>query len=234
MGRHSWKRSGFLLATSALSLLLSAGVAAAAPALPTGGTVAAGSAAIASSGSSMTVSQSTPKAIIDWQGFSIGQGGSVQFNNGSGATLNRVTGTSGSAIDGLLSGTGSVYLINPNGVIVGKTGVVNVGGTFVASTLDIPNASFLSGGNLTFSGPSTAAVVNEGKVGSLGGDVVLIASSVSNSGSLSAANGTVGLLAGQSVLLRDQSLSDGKFSVLLDGSGTSATNSGLILSLIHI
>ena len=221
-------RTGLLLATSAATLLLSAGAAAAAPALPTGGAVAAGSASIASSGASMTVSQSTPKAIIDWSSFSIGQGGSVQFNNGSGATLNRVTGTSGSAIDGLLSGTGSVYLINPNGVIVGKTGVVNVGGTFVASTLNTSDAGFLAGANLAFSGPSTAAVVNEGKVGSLGGDVVLVASTVSNNGSLSASNGTVGLLAGQSVLLRDQALDSGKFSVLVGGSSTSATNSGLI------
>ena len=220
--------AGLLLGASVGCLLLSAGLASAAPALPSGGTVAAGSASISSSGASMTVSQSTPKAIIDWSNFSIGQGGSVRFDNGSGATLNRVTETSGSAIDGLLSGTGSVYLINPNGVIVGKTGVVNVGGTFAASTLDVPNANFLFGGDLTFSGPSTASVVNEGKVGALGGDVVLIASSVYNSGSLSAPNGTVGLLAGQSVLLRDQALDGGKFSVLVGGAGTSATNSGLI------
>ena len=220
-------RTGLFLAASAASLLMSSG-ALAAPALPTGGSVAAGAAAISSSGSSMTISQATPKAIIDWQGFSIGQGGAVQFNNGSGATLNRVTGTSGSSIDGLLSGTGSVYLINPNGVIVGKSGVVSVGGTFVASTLNTADASFLSGGSLTFSGASTAEVVNEGKVGSLGGDVVLIASNVSNSGSLSAPSGTVGVLAGQSVLLRDQALNDGKFSVLVGGASTSATNSGLV------
>ena len=85
----------------------------------------------------LTVSQSSSKAIVDWSSFSIGQGGTVQFDNGSGATLNRVTGTSVSSIDGLLSATGSVYLINPNGVIVGKTGVVNTGGSFVASTLDV-------------------------------------------------------------------------------------------------
>ena len=223
-------RPGLFLTVSTIGLLLSAGASLAAPgsALPTGGSVMAGSAAISNSGASTTISQSTPKAIIDWQGFSIGKGGSVQFDNGSGATLNRVTGTSGSAIDGLLSGTGSVYLINPNGVIVGKTGEVKVGGSFVASTLDLPDASFLSGGNLTFSGPSMAAVVDAGKVGSLGGDVVLIAATVSNSGSISASKGSVGLLAGQSVLLRDQALDDGKFSVLVGGSGTSATNSGLI------
>ena len=42
-----------------------------------------------------------------------------------------------SSLDGLLSATGSVYLINPSGVIIGKDGVVKVGGTFAASTLDV-------------------------------------------------------------------------------------------------
>ena len=87
MAHHSLGRNGLLLTASGISLLLSTGAAVAAPALPTGGTVTAGSAAISSSGSAMTISQSTPKAIIDWQGFSIGQGGSVQFDNGSGATM---------------------------------------------------------------------------------------------------------------------------------------------------
>ncbi len=135
-----------------------------APVLPTGGAVTAGTANISSGGSTLTVNQSSGKAIINWSGFSIGQGGAVQFNNGSGATLNRVTGTSVSSIDGLLSATGSVYLINPNGVIIGKTGVVNTGGSFAASTLNLTDANFLKGGDLTFSGASTASVVNLGKV----------------------------------------------------------------------
>src|SRR5271156_5831973 len=83
-----------------------AGIAAAAPALPTGGTVQAGSASIAkSSGSALTIDHASSKAIINWASFSIGQGGTVWFDNGFGATLNRVTGSSVSSIDGLLSAT---------------------------------------------------------------------------------------------------------------------------------
>ena len=152
----------------------------------------------------------------------------MQFDNGSGATLNRVTGSSVSAIDGLLSGTGSVYLINPNGVIIGKSGVVNLGGTFAASTQDLTNSSFMAGGSLTFSGTSNASVVNEGKIGSLGGDVALIAAKVENDGSISAPNGDVGLAAGYQVLMSDQTLDQGKFQVLVGGAGTSATNTGAI------
>ena len=54
-----------------------------------------------------------------------------------------MTGAQVSSLDGLLTATGSVYVINPNGVIVGRSGVVNVGGSFVASTLDVSNAEFL-------------------------------------------------------------------------------------------
>ncbi len=152
----------------------------------------------------------------------------MQFDNGSGATLNRVTGANVSSIDGLLSGTGSVYLINPNGVIVGRSGVVSVGGSFVASTLDVTNSNFLAGGDLTFTGSSPAAVINYGKVGALGGDVALIAARVENDGAITAANGTAGLIAGYSVVLRDAAVDDGKFSVLVGGTGTSVTNGGVI------
>ncbi len=108
--------------------------------------------------------------------------------------------------------------------------MVNVGGTFVASTLDTSSADFLKGGALTFSGSSPAAVVNYGRIGSLGGDVALVAANVANAGTISAANGDAGLLAGYQVVLRDASLDQGRFSVLLGGRGTSATNSGLIAS----
>src|SRR4051794_41451327 len=43
-------------------------------ALPTGGAVSAGGATIFSSGSTTTIGQTTQKAAINWQSFSIGQG----------------------------------------------------------------------------------------------------------------------------------------------------------------
>ena len=217
---------------------LAGGAAAAAPVLPTGGRVAAGSAVVGGvvagaggrglGGASLTVSQSSSKAILDWTGFSIGSGGTVRFDNGSGATLNRVTGTSLSSIQGLLSATGSVYLINPNGVIIGRSGVVDVGGRFVASTLDVADGDFLAGGALSFTGPSTASVVNLGRVGALGGDVALVGARVDNDGTITAVAGEGALIAGSRVLMRDASLDGGRFAVLAGGSATSATNRGTI------
>ena len=92
--------------------------------LPSGGTVASGNVSIGStSPTSLTVTQSSRTGIVNWSSFSIGQGNQVQFNNGSGATLNRVTGNVPSSINGVLSATGSVYLVNPSGVVVGPSGI---------------------------------------------------------------------------------------------------------------
>jgi filamentous hemagglutinin family protein len=162
--------------------------------LPTGATVVSGNVAIGSTSSTgLTVTQSSRTGIVNWSSFSIGQGNQVQFNNGTGATLNRVTGNVPSSINGVLSATGSVYLVNPSGIVVGPTGVVKTGGSFVASTLDVRDAEFRAGGALTFSGNSNASVVNLGKIGSSKGDVVLIARQVRNDGSVIARNGTAAM-----------------------------------------
>src|SRR6266850_2322524 len=163
----------FRTSVSLIALLCGLGCAqpSFAQSLPTGGTVASGNVSIGStSPTSLTITQSSRTGIVNWSSFSIGQGNQVQFNNGSGATLNRVTGNVPSSINGVLSATGSVYLVNPSGVVVGPTGVINTGGSFVASTLDVKDAEFRAGGSLTFSGNSNASVMNLGKICALAGN----------------------------------------------------------------
>ncbi|MGV8986958.1 MAG: beta strand repeat-containing protein [Cypionkella sp.] len=197
--------------------------------LPTDPTVVSGDVTIGNpSANQMLLSQTTDFGVVDWGSFSIGQGFGVQINNGAGSTLNRVTGTELSSIMGSLNATGSVFLINPNGIIVGKTGVIDTGGRFVASTLDTSNADFLNGGDTTFAGTSDAYVVNLGKVSSMGGDVALLARNVVNEGTLSAPNGTVGVIAGREILMRDASVNDGMFAVKVGGADTSVTEAGAI------
>ena len=197
--------------------------------LPQGGAFVAGQGAISSSAATLTVTQPvmSPRGVIDWRSFSIGRGNTVVFNNGSGATLNRVTGEDRSLILGKLTATGSVYLLNPQGVVIGPTGVVTTGGRFVASTLDMCNDTFMTGGPLTLSGTSTANVVNLGHIGSTGGDVFLIARrSVKNDGRIDAPQGTVELAAGQQVLLQDSS---GSRQVFVEaGSGGTVRDAGSI------
>jgi mucin-19 len=216
-----------LLAGVSLAALLTGVVPAAArngAALPSGGTFVAGAGAISQSGNVLTITQSSLRGIIDWSRFSIGGQSLVQFESDAGATLNRVTGGEMSRLNGTLAATGSVYLINPAGVLVGKGGTINTDGSFVASTLDVTNDAFIAGGTLVFAGSSAASVQNKGTV-TAGGDVFLIARTVENDGSMAAPNGTAGLAAGQQVLLQDTS-SDQR--IFIEASGGNVTNTGTI------
>lgn len=190
---------------------MAAGLAAAAllsqpaQALPEGATVIHGGANIQRNGQNMTIQQTTQQAIINWNGFSISANELVQFlqPGAAASVLNRVTGLDASVINGILQGNGNIFLINPNGVLIGPGGMVNAGG-FLASTLELSNSDFLSG-NLRFkqgAGHDLAAVVNQGKIKvNDGGFVVLLAPSVANEGLILAKNGEVALGAGKEATL---------------------------------
>jgi filamentous hemagglutinin family protein len=167
---------------------------------PSGGVVVSGTAGISSAGKTLTVQQISNLAIIDWNTFSINSGELTKFLQPSvlAAALNRVTGGDPSAIYGTLQANGRVYLINPNGVTVGPSGVINAQ-SFVASSLDVTNTAFLAGGDLVFSGASLAGVSNAGQINALGGDILLVAHTVQNTGALNA-SGTAAMAAGSEVL----------------------------------
>lgn len=172
--------------------------------LPTGGSVAAGSASINSPNSStLNVNQSTDRAVINWNSFSIGQGGTVNFNqpSSSSATLNRVTGSTPSSIAGTINAPGTVLLVNPNGIAITKSGVVNVG-SFAASSLDIKNSDFMAGNYKFFGNGASAAVTNAGRINvSDGGFAALLGGQVANDGVISARLGRVGLGSGELITL---------------------------------
>ncbi len=174
----------------------------AAYALPQGGAVTAGTASISTNANTLTVTQSSPKAIINWQSFGIGAGQTVNFRQpgASSVALNRVLGNDPSEIFGHLSANGQIFLVNPNGVYFAPGAQVNVGG-LVASTLAISDRNFLAGNN-QFAGLSTAAVVNYAKIKTFnGGYVAFIGASVDNEGSITTPGGTTVLGAGGSVAL---------------------------------
>nr|NIL98847.1 filamentous hemagglutinin N-terminal domain-containing protein [Planctomycetales bacterium]NIP71024.1 filamentous hemagglutinin N-terminal domain-containing protein [Planctomycetales bacterium] len=199
---------------------------------PVGGVVVNGAASIQSSGNTLTVNQATDRAVINWQGFSIDAGEITQFNlpSNSSAVLNRVTSGNPSSLLGTLNSNGNVYLINPNGILVGSNAQVNVGG-LVASTLDVSNNQFMKGGPLDFSGSSQNGIVNHGNIQAIDGDIYMIANHVENHGTLHAPQGTVGLAAGQSVTLIEGGHPSLKVKPSQDSVGTTRTgitNTGLI------
>ncbi len=199
-------RSALLASTSMLAggSLLTAHPVSAQSILPTQGVVTSGVASIHQSGADLSVNQTTPRAIVNWSSFSIGQSNAVTFNqpNAFSAILNRVTGTTTSTIAGQLNANGQVYLVNPNGIAITRTGAVRVGGGFVASTLQITDGDFNSG-NLSFTGQgASAAVSNAGAISAAsGGFVGLLGGTVSNSGAISVPLGKVGLGSGEQATL---------------------------------
>ena len=171
--------------------------------LPTGGQVNAGSAVISTpAAGSMQIDQSTSRAVIDWQSFSIGSAASVRFNQpaASSVVLNRIQGGSASEIFGRLSSNGKVFLSNPNGVLFAPGASVEVG-ALVATTLSISDADFLAD-RYTFSNNGSAgSVVNRGNIQTPNGYAALAGPQVRNEGLIVARLGTVALAAGDRVTL---------------------------------
>lgn len=172
---------------------------------PSGATVVSGSAAISSSGNTLTVTN-TPNAIVNWHSFSIGAGETTQFiqQSATSAILNRITGGDPSLILGTLQSNGRVFLINPAGIVFGAGSVVDVAG-LVASTLNITDEDFLSGRH--FYNANIASPGNVSNAGQIttpnGGFVYLIGTKVENSGVINTPSGEAILAAGHSVEIVD-------------------------------
>ena len=171
---------------------------------PQGAAIRHGQVRIEGGAGQLQIRQMSQRAVIDWESFSIDQGELTRFiqPGASSAALNRVRGSAASRIEGMLRANGRVYLINPNGILIGPNGSIDVAG-FVASTLDPGDRAFLRGGSMRFSGNSDAAVINLGSISALDGDVVLMGGSVLNAGELRAPNGTAALAAGNDILLAE-------------------------------
>ena len=175
--------------------------------LPSSGTVVGGAAIIADlDANRQRITQTTDRAIINWQTFSIGASDYVQFiqPSTSSVTLNRVTGGTPSSILGSLSADGQVFLVNPNGVYFGPGSQIDVAG-LVATTLDIGDGDFMAG-RYVFSrdpaSPARAEVINRGVIAAReGGYVVLAGDYAANSGAIQARLGTVALAAGSKLTL---------------------------------
>ncbi len=137
--------------------------------------------------------QSGKHAVIQWDSFSLSKDDLIRFlqQDEKSFVVNRVMGSAKSEIFGQILSNGSVCLINPQGVLIGPTGKIEVGG-FIASTLDWMDDSH-------FQGDSKASVVNMGTIRCENGDVFLIGNSVEDLGTIDAQK--VALLAGSDVVI---------------------------------
>jgi filamentous hemagglutinin family protein len=152
----------------------------------------------------MTVTQNQQRMVANWDSCSIGSNASVHYQQpAGGVALNRVTGTAPSEIYGRLSATGSVFLLNPNGVMFGPGASVNVG-ALVATTMKMNDADFMAG-NYKFTG-GNGSVINQGNLtAEQGGYIALLAPEVRNEGLITASMGSVLLAGAEAVTLSHDS-----------------------------
>ncbi|MGV8867865.1 MAG: YDG domain-containing protein, partial [Janthinobacterium svalbardensis] len=216
------------LRRTALALLIAAcfSAAHANPVLPQ---VVHGQATFNQQGNLFTITN-TPNTIINWQSFSVNPGEITRFlqQNAGSSVLNRITGQDPSKILGSLQSNGKVFLINPNGVLFGRDARVDVAG-LVASSLALSNQDFLAGKMHFNAGEQAGAVINQGTIhAASGGQILLIAPNVENSGIITAPNGDVLLAAGHSVQLADAANPD--LRVVLSAPADQAINVGQIVA----
>jgi trimeric autotransporter adhesin len=189
-------------------------------ALPTDGIVVGGSAEIQQiSPTQLTIQQTTDRAILNWQSFSIGANETVRFDQPSinSIAMNSVTGIDPSVILGNLQANGRIFLLNPNGILFGAGAQINVGG-LLATTLQIRDDDFMAGRFLFAQDPlkGLKSVVNQGTIHvSDHGFVVLAAPGVSNEGVIVASLGKVVLGSGQGLSV--DLMGDGLIKYALSG-----------------
>ena len=204
--------------------------------------VTSGKANLVQVGNSMTITQSSQNATLNWQTFNISNDGTVTFKqpNVASVALNQIFQADPSKILGALNSNGSIYLINQNGIIFGAGAQVNTG-SLIASTLNITPAA-LSGGILNAglnNGPAFASFVDANgnplpsgavqvaagaSINAPGGQIMLFAPQVTNQGSLSAPGGQVILAAGDSVYLAASTDPNLRGLLVEVGHGGTATN----------
>ncbi|MDD5138774.1 MAG: filamentous hemagglutinin N-terminal domain-containing protein [Verrucomicrobiales bacterium] len=172
---------------------------------PTGMTVGRGSASIHQSGSHLTVTASQ-NTFLNWKSFNIAAGETTTFVQPSSTSIvwNRVNDPNPSQIFGTIQANGVVVLLNSSGFYFGPNSFVSAAGLVVSTANCAPPEN--GGGTWEFNGPPPlASIINYGQiqVGN-GGSAFLIADQIENHGTIEAPGGSIGLAAGQTILLSER------------------------------
>ncbi len=128
--------------------------------------------------------QAGDQAIIDWKTFSIEVGEKTEFVQPrfDSIAINRVLDCDPSRLMGQLQANGTIVLINPNGIIVGKDAMINMA-SFIASTLDLNGDLYLKTGEISFQGNSEAKIIHEGTI-QVENEALFLGRNIENRGTL--------------------------------------------------
>lgn len=182
-------------------------------AAPAGENVVHGEATFTRDGNETLIETGTDETIVDYDGFDILVDEIVRIDqpNADSRILNRVPFGDPSQIDGSLLSNGIVYILNPAGVFVGDTAIIDVNG-LVAAAGNLSNEDFLAGNDLfTLSGDLTIA---EGARIEAADSVALLGRRVENFGTILAQGGYVVFVAGDNAVLGKL---DGRLAIRVDG-----------------
>lgn len=136
--------------------------------LPSGAKIIAGDAKIFNDDRTQVIISTKERNVISWEDFSVGSENRVIFDDHK--YLNLVHGSKASVIDGKIgfSGTSNsaFYLINPNGITLGKTGVIDAD-RIVLSTSKITEKTvndFIDSGELSLDSKGLGKIKLIGKI----------------------------------------------------------------------
>ncbi|MFI8415082.1 filamentous hemagglutinin N-terminal domain-containing protein [Serratia sp. NPDC078593] len=194
------------------------------------GTIVNGAGNISKNANTTVVNQNSDKMVIHWNNMNVNGNETLQFNQASSqsSVLNKVNSTTATMIRGALKANGNVFIVNPNGVLIGNSARVNVG-SLVVSSLDIKDSDFQKG-NLHFTGSTKGKVTNEGSIQAANSVALIGARGVTNTGVIQSTNGNINLASGSDVTLSFPSL--GKMNVKVNSASLDALikNNGVIIT----
>lgn len=153
---------------------------------PTNPQVLVGSASFNTNGNQLQVTASSIYTIIQWDDFSIQGVETTQFilPSSDSLVINLVVGSGNqmTTIDGLLTGNGKIWILNPNSFFVGASGTIEAD-SFLAATisLNVTNDQWYDSPNVA---PLTSFFINQGTIRTTGGDLIFLCDNLNNDGIL--------------------------------------------------
>jgi filamentous hemagglutinin family protein len=165
------------------------------------------------------IDTTTQQTLVEYDGFDILPGELVQINQPTDTSkiINYVPAGDPTQIGGQLSSNGYVYIVNPSGIFLGDTAVVDVGG-LVAAAGRISYDEFMAGQE-RFTELGGEVVVADGARVRADDTVALLGERVANYGTIISEGGMVAFVAGSEAVLGSL---DGRMIVRVDGGGDAA------------
>lgn len=196
--------------------------------LPSAPRIASGSAEFSLIGGNTLEVAAVDRTWIEWSEFSLAEEELVRFvlPDAQDLVVNQAMGNEASRIFGKIVSNGQIVLINPSGVLFGKSAQIDTAG-LIASTLDLNRDFFAAKKGLKFEGNSPSSMHNEGILSTRDGPLFLIGAKVESAGSMQAAAGA-GLLAVTSCVFSESALLEA--SLPREGIPARASLSGIIES----